>query len=99
MKKKEIKISKKDLEKKSITITTTLNEKVQGALEEVVNKFVADNNKKIGKAQIAVLVMDKNGAVLGMIGGKDYQQSQFKSRCFYKLIFDKAIDSLGIPYR
>lgn len=70
-------LTKKDLEKKSITITTTLNEKVQGALEEVVNKFVADNNKKIGKAQIAVLVMGKNGAVLGMIGGKDYQQSQY----------------------
>jgi len=77
-------LAKKDLEKKSIAITTTLDERVQTSLEEVVNKFIVDNNKKIGKAQVAVLVMNKSGAVLGMIGGKDYQQSQYNRAIFAK---------------
>ena len=68
---------KKDLDKKFISITTTLDDAVQSKLEESVNQFVSDNAKKIGKSQVAVIVMNKDGAILGMTGGKDYQQSQY----------------------
>ena len=70
-------LDKKDLDKKLISVTTTLDEKVQSSLEEAANEFVAENSKKIGKSQIGVVVMNKDGAVLGMTGGKDYQQSQY----------------------
>ena len=70
-------LAKKDLDKKFISISTTLDERVQAKLEEAANQFVVENAKKIGKSQIAVVVMNKDGAILGMTGGKDYQQSQY----------------------
>ena len=70
-------LDKKDLDKKLISITTTLDEKVQASMEEAANDFVVDNAKKIDKSQIAVIIMNKDGAVLGMTGGKDYQKSQY----------------------
>ncbi len=70
-------IAKKDNEKKLIAITTTLDQKVQNILEDAANQFADANEKKLGTAQIAVVIMDKNGAVLGMTGGKDYQKSQY----------------------
>ncbi|MSP33376.1 MAG: PBP1A family penicillin-binding protein [Rickettsiales bacterium] len=70
-------LAKKDLDKKLFLITTTLDEKVQVCMEEATNDFVVDNAKKIDKSQIAVIIMNKDGAVLGMSGGKDYQKSQY----------------------
>lgn len=70
-------LTKKDLNKKLISVSTTLDEKVQASLEDAVNKFVVNNSKKIDKSQIAVIVMKRDGACLGMIGGKDYQHSQY----------------------
>lgn len=70
-------LDKKDFDKKLISVSTTLDERVQSSLEEASNDFVKDNYKKLGKAQIAVVIMNKNGAVLGMTGGKDYQHSQY----------------------
>lgn len=58
-------------------ITTTLDESMQEKLEDVVDNFSEINSKKISTAQIAVIVMSKDGAILAMSGGKDYQQSQY----------------------
>lgn len=77
-------ISKKNLDEQKIIVTTTLDEKIQGVLEEVENKFVEVNSKKLGKSEIAVVVMSKAGAVLAMSGGKDYQQSQFNRAVYAK---------------
>ncbi len=70
-------ISKNDAQKKNITITTTLDKAVQEKLEDITNQFVKKNTERLGKTQLAVVVMNKEGATLGMIGGKDYQQSQY----------------------
>jgi penicillin-binding protein 1A len=61
-----------------------LNRKIQEKLEEVENEFIAKNSDKIGKSQVAIVVMDKTGAVLGMSGGKDYQESQFNRAVYSK---------------
>lgn len=66
-----------DLQKKLLKVTTTLNERLQKNLENVTNKFVEENAKKLGKSQLAVIIMDRSGAILGMVGGKDYKKSQF----------------------
>ncbi|MBP7709897.1 MAG: PBP1A family penicillin-binding protein [Rickettsiales bacterium] len=60
-----------------LKITSTLDEEIQEKLENISDKFVEKNSKKLGKSQIAVVVMNKGGAVLAMSGGTDYQQSQF----------------------
>ncbi len=77
-------ISKKNLRDKKIIVTTTLEERLQAKLEEVENEFVAKNSDKIGKSEIAIVVMMKDGAVLAMSGGKDYQKSQFNRAVYAK---------------
>jgi penicillin-binding protein 1A len=70
-------INKENFQDKILKITTTLNEKLQNNLEEILNKFTKNNAEKLLNAQIAVVVMDKSGAVLALSGGNNYQQSQF----------------------
>jgi len=77
-------ISKKALEDKNISITTTLDEKIQEKLETILNDFAEKKAKKLGKSEIAVVIMDKDGAVLGMSGGKDYQKSQYNRATYAK---------------
>jgi penicillin-binding protein 1A len=76
--------AKKAIPEEQLRITTTLDKKVQEKLENVLDEFAAKNAAKIGKSQIAVVIMNKNGAVLGMSGGKDYQQSQFNRAVYAK---------------
>ena len=60
---------------KNIIIKTSLDEKIQNIAEDEVDNFVTKN--KLGKTELAVIIMSKDGAILGMIGGKNYQQSPF----------------------
>ncbi|MBO4956233.1 MAG: transglycosylase domain-containing protein [Rickettsiales bacterium] len=60
-----------------INISTTLDYNIQNAVINIVDNFVKTHKTKIGKSEIAVLVMNKNGKILSMIGGKDYNISQF----------------------
>ncbi len=70
-------VNEKDLKSKKIIVKTTLNQTIQDKLEEELNKFSDENDKVLKKSQIAIVVMDKSGAILGMAGGKDYQKSQY----------------------
>lgn len=77
-------IPKTALREKTISVTTTLNERVQKELEAVLNQFMEINSKKLGKAEVAVVVMDHEGAILGFSGGNDYQKSQFNRAIYAK---------------
>ncbi len=68
--------------KTNIKIKTTLNQKIQTNIEENIIEFVNNNKDKLGKAQIAVLAMAKDGAILGMTGGINYNKSEF-NRAIY----------------
>ena len=77
-------LEKKAQDEKVISITTTMDEEIQKNLEDVLEKFLELNAKKLGKSQITTVVMKKDGAVLAMSGGNDYQQSQFNRAIFSK---------------
>lgn len=77
-------LNKRQEKEKIIKITTTLNEEIQEKIEESLNDFIAKNLKKLGKSQISVIVMAKDGAILGLVGGKDYQESQFNRAIYAK---------------
>jgi penicillin-binding protein 1A len=77
-------LEKKVAKENMIKITSTLDEDIQENLENISDKFVEKNAKKLGKSQVAIVVMDKSGAVLGMSGGIDYQQSQFNRAVYAK---------------
>ncbi len=65
-----------------ISITTTLDEQIQAITSDVLTNFINSYKSKLGSSQIAALIMDYEGRVVAIIGGKDYQSSQF-NRAFF----------------
>lgn len=59
-----------------IYVSTTLDQEIQQRAEKVLNETIkANKNKNV--TQGAVVVLDKSGAVKAMVGGLDYNKSQF----------------------
>lgn len=65
------------IDRDNISIITTLDYDLQNRTNSVVNDFIKKNIEKIGKSELAVVILGKNGDILSMIGGKNYKQSQF----------------------
>lgn len=61
----------------SIVIETTIDPTIQANAEKSLRIRLAQNGKKLGVSQGAMVVMDNSGAVLAMIGGKSYEKSQY----------------------
>lgn len=59
-----------------VYVHTTLNQDMQEAVEQILMDTISKNKSK-NVTQGAVIVMDKTGAVLAMVGGVDYRKSQF----------------------
>lgn len=59
-----------------INIETTLVQSIQKAAEAAVDKALAEAKDK-NVSQAAVIVMARDGAILAMVGGKNYGESQF----------------------
>lgn len=60
-----------------IYVLTSLDQDLQQAATEILNKTIAANRNKKRITQGAIVVMDKDGAVKAMVGGLDYNKSQF----------------------
>lgn len=60
-----------------ISVFTTLDYNIQNTMISVINNFITNNKTKINDSQLAVLIMNKDGRILAMTGGKDYNISQF----------------------
>jgi penicillin-binding protein 1A len=60
-----------------IVVKTTLLPKLQAAADEIVANGLAKNGKRIRASQGALLAMTPDGAIRAMVGGRDYQQSQY----------------------
>lgn len=58
-------------------INTTLDKKLQDLTKISVDRLYRKYPKRLQNSQIAVLVMSHDGKILSMIGGKNYQDSQF----------------------
>ncbi|PIR32414.1 MAG: hypothetical protein COV36_04390 [Alphaproteobacteria bacterium CG11_big_fil_rev_8_21_14_0_20_44_7] len=61
----------------SLVVTTTLNQGVQKLAEDAVTKNFIEHAEKYNFTQAALVAMKPNGAILAMIGGTDYAESQF----------------------
>lgn len=61
---------------KDLVVSTTLNQKLQETAEKILRKYVAEN-KKNNVSEGAVVILDKTGAIKAMVGGVDYNRSQF----------------------
>jgi 1A family penicillin-binding protein len=58
-------------------IRSTLDLKVQALAESVVAKRLAAEGKQKNVSQAALVAMTHDGAILAMVGGRDYNDSQF----------------------
>ncbi len=67
-----------------VNIQTTLDEDFQNIVENELNIFLASYEKTMDGAEISVVVVDKNGSIKAMSGGKDYQKSQFNRAIYAK---------------
>ncbi len=60
-----------------LIIETTMNPKVQSVAEESLARVLRENGEEKRISQGAVVTMRPNGAVVALIGGKDYASSEF----------------------
>lgn len=60
-----------------VVITTSLDEDMQKIVSRQLQIFLSENHDKVKQSQVAAIVMDYEGRVKSLIGGKDYQDSQF----------------------
>src|SRR4029450_1116876 len=58
-------------------IHSTLDLKLQAIAESVVGKRLATEGKAKNVSQAALVAMAHDGAILAMVGGRDYNDSQF----------------------
>jgi penicillin-binding protein 1A len=61
----------------SLVIETTIEPAIQNQAENILRKRLADNAKKLGVAQGAVVTLDTDGAIRALVGGRSYKRSQF----------------------
>ncbi|WFU12327.1 PBP1A family penicillin-binding protein (plasmid) [Rhizobium sp. CB3090] len=61
----------------STTVRTTLVPQLQQIAERVVRNALDGEGKSVGASQAALVVMRPDGAVVAMVGGRDYKASQF----------------------
>ena len=61
----------------SIIIETSIDTNIQANAEKALASRLQANGQKLSVTQGAVVVMDNQGAVLGLVGGKSYEKSQF----------------------
>jgi 1A family penicillin-binding protein len=68
-------------------VRTTLLPSLQRLAQEIVDETLAKNGRQQRASQAALVAMRPNGAVVAMVGGRDYQASQF----------NRAVDAIRQP--
>ena len=61
----------------ALKVETTLIPSLQRAAERIVEARMAEDGVKVGATQAALVAMRPDGAVVAMVGGRGYSQSQF----------------------
>jgi penicillin-binding protein 1A len=71
----------------TMRVRTTLVPELQAAAEKVVAEALAGAGETSGVTQAALVALRPDGAVLAMVGGRDYSQSEF----------NRAVDAMRQP--
>jgi penicillin-binding protein 1A len=60
-----------------IRVRTTLQPEMQQVAQQTIEEVLKRKGKSLGVTQAALVAMRPNGAVVAMVGGRDYNDSQF----------------------
>ena len=63
--------------KRTVRVRTTLEPEVQRAAERIVNEALSRPREARGATEAALIAMRPNGSVIAMVGGRNYDESQF----------------------
>ncbi len=83
-----------------VTVRTTLDMRLQRRAEHVVRAWLEGPGRRQGATQAALVAMRRDGAVVAMVGGRDYRASQFNravqarrqmGSAFKLFVYDAAI--------
>jgi penicillin-binding protein 1A len=66
-----------DAGNRDLTVVTTLDPRMQAEAEATITDIIAREGSKIAVRQGALVAMSPDGAVRAMVGGRDYNESQF----------------------
>ncbi len=66
-----------DAGRRDLTVVTTLDARMQAEAEAAIAETIARDGGKLAVKQGALVAMSPDGAVRAMVGGRDYNQSQF----------------------
>jgi penicillin-binding protein 1A len=61
----------------SVVVETTIDRRLQAQAESVVRKRLDEEGEALGVSQAAMVVLDTDGAVKALVGGRSYIKSQF----------------------
>lgn len=67
-----------------IVVKTTIDMRMQSAAEEAVRGTLSENAAKFKVSQGALVTLDNDGAVKALVGGRDYEASQFDRAVYAK---------------
>jgi len=62
---------------RDLVVVTTLDPRLQRIAEAELQRIIAAEGPKRGVSQAALVMMTPDGAVKAMVGGRDYQESEF----------------------
>jgi penicillin-binding protein 1A len=60
-----------------LSVTTTFDPRLQDAADQIVRRWLAGEGARRHAGQAALIAMAPDGAILAMVGGRDYSESQF----------------------
>ncbi|MEM7068254.1 MAG: PBP1A family penicillin-binding protein [Pseudomonadota bacterium] len=89
---------------KSLIVKTTVDLDLQQAAEESVESHLRQFGSQYGVRDAAMVVLDHEGAVRAMVGGRDYAQSQFNrataskrqpGSSFKPYVYASAVENFG----
>ncbi|WP_198662954.1 MULTISPECIES: transglycosylase domain-containing protein [Cohaesibacter] len=60
-----------------LTVKTSIDMTLQKQSEQAVKRVLRENGKQVGVTEGAAVLMEPNGAVVAIVGGRDYGKSQF----------------------
>jgi membrane peptidoglycan carboxypeptidase len=60
-----------------LTVTTTFDPRLQDAADQTVRNWLNGEGAQRHVGQAALIAMAPDGAILAMVGGRDYAESQF----------------------
>ena len=60
-----------------LVVETTLDRTIQANASAIVEQYIASRGAALGTSEAAVVVLDRDGALLALVGGRSYAETQF----------------------